>query len=317
MQQIKKFVKTTEFKKYKVEVASADASFRRYFRLTKDEKSFILMDASKELDALQPFVKVTQLLLDAQVRAPQIYLQDLKKGYLIIEDFGTTNLLDILNEKNYQTLYKLAIDEIISMQKIDPTGLPLYDKAFLKQEMGLMQEWFMQKFLRRKLEPKDIIILEDALELISTEVLKQPQGLFVHRDFHSRNIMRIDKESLGVIDYQDAMNGALTYDLVSLLRDLYIYFDPKSIEELALYFRDKKGLNVSDAEFIRWFDFMGLQRHIKVLGIFARLYKRDGKSAYINDLPLTLKYVLEIASKYKETKALYNYLNRLTVRDDK
>ncbi len=317
MLQIKKFVKTTEFKKYKVEVASADASFRRYFRLTKDEKSFILMDASKELDALQPFVKVTQLLLDAQVRAPQIYLQDLKKGYLIIEDFGTTNLLDILNEKNYQTLYKLAIDEIISMQKIDPTGLPLYDKAFLKQEMGLMQEWFMQKFLRRKLEPKDIIILEDALELISTEVLKQPQGLFVHRDFHSRNIMRIDKESLGVIDYQDAMNGALTYDLVSLLRDLYIYFDPKSIEELALYFRDKKGLAVSDAEFIRWFDFMGLQRHIKVLGIFARLYKRDGKSAYINDLPLTLKYVLEIASKYKETKALYNYLNRLTVRDDK
>ncbi len=317
MLQIKKFVKTTEFKKYKVEVASADASFRRYFRLTKDEKSFILMDASKELDALKPFVKVTQLLLDAQVRAPQIYLQDLKKGYLIIEDFGTTNLLDILNEKNYQTLYKLAIDEIISMQKIDPTGLPLYDKAFLKQEMGLMQEWFMQKFLRRKLEPKDIIILEDALELISTEVLKQPQGLFVHRDFHSRNIMRIDKESLGVIDYQDAMNGALTYDLVSLLRDLYIYFDPKSIEELALYFRDKKGLAVSDAEFIRWFDFMGLQRHIKVLGIFARLYKRDGKSAYINDLPLTLKYVLEIASKYKETKALYNYLNRLTVRDDK
>ena len=317
MQQIKKFVKTTEFKKYKVEVASADASFRRYFRLTKDEKSFILMDASKELDALKPFVKVTQLLLDAQVRAPQIYLQDLKKGYLIIEDFGTTNLLDILNEKNYQTLYKLAIDEIISMQKIDPTGLPLYDKAFLKQEMGLMQEWFMQKFLRRELEPKDIIILEDALELISTEVLKQPQGLFVHRDFHSRNIMRIDKETLGVIDYQDAMNGALTYDLVSLLRDLYIYFDPKSIEELALYFRDKKGLNVSDAEFIRWFDFMGLQRHIKVLGIFARLYKRDGKSAYINDLPLTLKYVLEIASKYKETKALYNYLNRLTVRDDK
>ena len=317
MLQIKKFVKTTEFKKYKVEVASADASFRRYFRLTKDEKSFILMDASKELDALKPFVKVTQLLLDAQVRAPQIYLQDLKKGYLIIEDFGTTNLLDILNEKNYQTLYKLAIDEIISMQKIDPTGLPLYDKAFLKQEMGLMQEWFMQKFLRRKLEPKDIIILEDALELISTEVLKQPQGLFVHRDFHSRNIMRIDKESLGVIDYQDAMNGALTYDLVSLLRDLYIYFDPKSIEELALYFRDKKGLNVSDVEFIRWFDFMGLQRHIKVLGIFARLYKRDGKSAYIHDLPLTLKYVLEIASKYKETKALYNYLNRLTVRDDK
>ncbi len=317
MLQIKKFVKTTEFKKYKVEVASADASFRRYFRLTKDEKSFILMDASKELDALKPFVKVTQLLLDAQVRAPQIYLQDLKKGYLIIEDFGTTNLLDILNEKNYQTLYRLAIDEIISMQKIDPTGLPLYDKEFLKQEMGLMQEWFMQKFLRRKLEPKDIIILEDALELISTEVLKQPQGLFVHRDFHSRNIMRIDKESLGVIDYQDAMNGALTYDLVSLLRDLYIYFDPKSIEELALYFRDKKGLNVSDVEFIRWFDFMGLQRHIKVLGIFARLYKRDGKSAYINDLPLTLKYVLEIASKYKETKALYNYLNRLTVRDDK
>ncbi len=317
MQQIKKFVKTTEFKGCKVELASADASFRRYFRLTKDDKSFILMDASKELDALQPFIKITKLLLGVEVRAPQIYLQNLKKGYLVIEDFGDTNLLDILNEKNYQTLYKLAIDEIISMQKIDPIDLPLYDKTFLKQEMELMSEWFLQKFLSRQIEPEDVTMLEDALELISTEVLKQPQGFFVHRDFHSRNIMSIDEESLGVIDYQDAMNGALTYDLVSLLRDLYIYFDPKSIEELALYFRDKKGLSVSDAEFIRWFDFMGLQRHIKVLGIFARLYKRDGKSAYLNDLPLTLKYVLEIASKYKETKALYKYLNRLTVRDDK
>ena len=314
MQVIKEFLKGTEYKSYEIELASADASFRRYFRLKNANKTLILMDSSKEIDSLKPFIDVTSRLLDAKVKAPRIYYQDLEKGFLVLEDFGSTDLLDILKEDTYERLYKIAIDEILKMQDADASNLPLYDDEFLTYEMNLMEEWFLDKFIKIKLETKDKKMIEKSLHLISTEVLKQPQGFFVHRDFHSRNIMSIDDDSLGVIDYQDAMSGAVTYDLVSLLKDLYIYFEPSKVEELALYFRDKKGLDASDEEFIKWFDFMGLQRHIKVLGIFARLYLRDGKSGYLKDLPLTLKYVLDTSIKYDETQELNAFLTKLTFK---
>lgn len=314
MQVIKEFLKGTKYESYEISLASADASFRRYFRLTKDDESLIVMDSSKELDSLKPFIEVTKKLLNAKVKAPHIYMQNLNKGFLVLEDFGSTDLLDVLNESNYEELYKIAIDEIIKMQSADTTHLPLYDDAFLKFEMSLMQEWFLDKFLNIKLNSTQEKMIKDSLHFISSEVLKQPQGFFVHRDFHSRNIMYIDEKTLGTIDYQDAMNGAITYDLVSLLKDLYVYFEPSKIKELALYFRDKKGLEISDEEFIRWFDFMGLQRHIKVLGIFARLYKRDGKDGYLKDLPLTLKYVLDTSKKYDETKELYLFFSKLTFK---
>lgn len=315
MQLIKEFLKGTKYEPYEIELASADASFRRYFRIKNGTQSLVVMDSSKELESLKPFVAVTKKLLDAKVNAPTIYMQDLDKGFLVLEDFGSTDLLDVLDESNYEKYYKIAIDEILKMQEADTSDLPLYDDAFLKFEMNLMEEWFLSKYMNLELQAEDKKMIEYSLHLISSEVLKQPQDFFVHRDFHSRNIMSVNDTTLGIIDYQDAMNGAVTYDLVSLLKDLYIYFEPSKTEELALYFRDKKGLDVSDEEFIKWFDFMGLQRHIKVLGIFARLYLRDGKSGYLKDLPLTLKYVLDTSKKYDETKALNEFLSKIRLED--
>lgn len=312
MQLIREFLDTTEYKEFDITIASADASFRRYFRISKDGKTFIVMDSSLEKDSLKPFVNITKRLLDAGVDAPKIYLEDINRGFLILEDLGSIDLLSTLKQSNFKKLYKIAIDEIVKMQKADATGLPLYDEAFLKQEMSLMSEWFLDGYIKDFNYDKNMI--EDTLHVISQEVLTQPQGYFVHRDFHSRNIMVKEGDHLGVIDYQDAMSGSITYDLVSILRDLYIKFDPDDIKELALYFRDKIGVSADDEGFMRWFDFMGLQRHIKVLGIFARLYLRDGKDGYLKDLPLTMEYVLEAACKYDDTKDLYNYLKTIELK---
>jgi aminoglycoside/choline kinase family phosphotransferase len=312
MRIIKEFLKGSEFENFDIELASADASFRRYFRLSKDDLSYIVMDSSLEKESLKPFVEVTKKLLDANVDAPNIYLKNLEQGFLVLEDFGSVDLLSTLDDHNFKEFYKLAIDEIIKMQKASVESLPLYDKEFLLKEMSLMQEWFLDGYIKDI--SYDHSMIKESLETIADEVLKQPQGYFVHRDFHSRNIMVKADGTLGVIDYQDAMNGSLTYDLVSLLRDLYIKFDKQEIENLALYFKNIVKPDVSDDEFIRWFDFMGLQRHIKVLGIFARLYLRDGKDGYLKDLPLTLEYVLEVSSKYKETQKLYNFLKTVELK---
>ncbi len=310
MQAIKEFLDGSRFAKFEISLASADASFRRYFRLTLANESYIVMDSSRELNSLKPFVEVTQRLRDAKVNAPQIYLQDVAKGFLVLEDFGSSDLLDVLDASNYEKLYKIAIEAIIKMQDADAKGLPLYDDAFLKFEMSLIQEWFLESYIGINYDAK---MIQNSLSIISDEVLKQPQGFFVHRDFHSRNIMYIDEKNLGIIDYQDAMSGAVTYDLVSLLKDLYVEWSEEKMQELALYFRDAKGLDVSDEEFIRWFDFMGLQRHIKVLGIFARLYLRDAKDGYLKDLPLTLKYVVNTLEKYDELKELRSLLLSITL----
>ncbi len=302
---------STPYKNFTLTIASADASFRKYYRLTHQKESYLVMDSSLEKESLKPFIEVTAKLLAVDVHAPKILLKNLEDGFLILEDFGNTHYLDVLNETNFQSLYKNAIDTIIKMQNADTTTLPIYDKEFLHFEMDLMQEWYIEKNLNVSLSPMQKKLLRSSLESISEVVLSQPQGLFVHRDFHSRNIMLLNNDTIGVIDYQDAMNGAVTYDLVSLLKDCYITFEREVIEALALEFRDKKALDVDDATFLKWFDFMGLQRHIKVLGIFSRLHIRDTKDGYLKDIPLTLKYVLETADRYEETQELAQLLKEL------
>jgi hypothetical protein len=304
MDKIKEWLNTTSYKNYEISIASADASFRKYYRLEDAKNTFLLMDSSLEKDSLAPFVDVTARLLRAEVNAPKILEKNLKDGFLIIEDFGNTHYLNILDANNYETLYSKAMDVIITMQNADTKDLPLYDKAFLHFEMDLMKEWYLEKNLKVKLSEAQKSIIEKALDAISSVVLSQPQGVFVHRDYHSRNIMLTSDDEIGVIDYQDAMSGTVTYDLVSLLKDCYVAYDRKKIERLALEFRDKKGIDASDTEFLKWFDFMGMQRHIKVLGIFSRLYFRDGKDGYLKDIPLTLKYTINAASRYEETKEL-------------
>ena len=312
MDKLKAWIATTPYYNYELSVASADASFRKYYRLTKAQKSFIVMDSSLELDALKPFLDVTARLLKAGVKAPQIFEENLQQGYLILEDFGNDALLSLLDAENYKHFYTKAIDTIISMQNASTKALPLYDKKFLHFEMDLMQEWYLEKKLGITLDDKSQKLLTSTLNTISEIVLEQPQHLFVHRDFHSRNIMITPEHELGVIDYQDAMSGAITYDLVSLLKDCYISFDREEILKLVLLFKEKKGLDVEDARFIKWFDFMGMQRHIKVLGIFSRLHLRDKKDGYLKDIPLTLSYTLDAMRRYEETKRLATYLKEVT-----
>ena len=313
MQKIKIWLERTNYKDFDIEIASADASFRQYFRLSEAGESYILMDSSREKESLAPFVDVTRRLLDVDVRAPRILAENLEDGFLVLDDFGNTNYLDVLNDQNFNILYTKAMDEIVKMQKGDTAGLPLYDKAFLHFEMDLMKSWFLEQYVKLPLSSEDEKIIEDALDAISEVVLTQPQDVFVHRDYHSRNIMLMPEDEIGVIDYQDAMSGAITYDLVSLLKDLYIEYPKDEVRALALQFRDMLGIEADDKTFIKWFDFMGLQRHIKVLGIFARLYLRDGKDGYLKDLPLTLKYTIETAEQYDETKALADLLRKVVL----
>jgi len=313
MDKFRPWLETTPYKEYEVTVASADASFRKYYRLTKENKTLLLMDSSLELDSLAPFIDITRRLLNAEVKAPIILEQNTQEGFLILEDFGDTHFLNVLHEENFEELYLNAMDEILKMQEAQVTDLPVYDKKFLHFEMDLMKEWYLEKKLVLSLNAEEKALISSTLNIISNTVLEQPQGMFVHRDFHSRNIMLTPQDKIGIIDYQDAMSGAVTYDLVSLLKDCYIEFDRKKIEDLALAFRDKKGLNTDDEEFIKWFDFMGLQRHIKVLGIFSRLYLRDGKDGYLKDIPLVLKYTIETASRYEETRDLAAFLKRVTL----
>ena len=310
MDKLLSWIQTTPYKQYALTVASVDASFRKYYRLTDQEKTVIVMDSSLELDSLAPFLDVTTRLLNAGVKAPHILEQNTKDGFLILEDFGNVQLLDVLDTTNFHMHYKKSINEILKMQNAQTDNLPLYDKEFLHFEMDLMQEWFLEKKLNIVLTNQDSKILSKTLNTISQVVLQQPQNIFVHRDFHSRNIMLTPTNEIGVIDYQDAMCGAITYDLVSLLKDCYIAFKREEIESLALYFRDKKGLDVSDEVFLKWFDFMGLQRHIKVLGIFSRLHIRDAKDGYLKDIPLVLKYTIETALRYEETRELALFLQQ-------
>ncbi len=303
------WLKTTIFKNYTIETALADASFRKYYRLRDGDKTALLMDSSLEKESLALFIDVTAKLREVDVCAPKIFEKNQEDGYLILEDFGTTHYLDILNQNNFKAFYTKAINAILKMQKADVKGLPLYDKKFLHQEMDLMQEWYLQKHLHLRLEETQKELIAKTLDAISGVVLEQPQGVFVHRDFHSRNIMLKSDNKIGVIDYQDAMNGAITYDLVSLLKDCYVAYDRKEIKKLALEFRDKAGIKVSDETFLKWFDFMGMQRHIKVLGIFSRLYIRDKKNGYLKDIPLTLKYVIDTADRYDETREFALFLN--------
>ena len=311
MQQIKAWIDTLGYKDYKVEMVGGDASFRKYFRLILGEKqSFIIMDSSADKESLYPFIDISVRLLKAKVEVPRIVAQNIEDGYLLITDLGSRHLADVLSPMSVELLYMKGIHEILKIQEADTTNLEEYDKEFLLYEMGFMQEWYLNEHLKQNLNEIEQSVLDNTLELIASEVLSQPQDYFVHRDFHSRNIMMETGRKLVIIDYQDAKVGALTYDLVSILKDVYVRFDSKQMEKLALEFKVLKGIDVSDEQFIRWFDWTGLQRHIKILGIFARLDIRDGKPAYLNDIPLTLEYIHEVCAKYEELKPLGKLLKR-------
>ena len=291
----------------KLEVLCGDASGRRYYRL--EEPKGIVMDASDMKESVPIFIGVGWRLMDAKVRIPTIKSYELNKGFIFLEDVGSTHLLDKCVEgSDARPYYDKAVETLVTLQNTPAKGLEPYDENFLLEEMNLMSEWYFKEYLDKTLECLEAKVVLESFSHICKEVLSQPQDTFVHRDYHSRNLMIDHDEQIVVIDFQDARVGALTYDLVSLLRDAYVQLDRKELKRLVLLFRDLKGLEVDDETFMRWFDFTGLQRHIKILGIFARLALRDGKTQYLDDIPMTLKYILDVGSQYPELDALMSLL---------
>lgn len=295
---------------YTLSIASSDASFRRYFRVRVGDDSWIVMDAPPEHEDTRPFVRVAEFLLAHKVQVPQLFARDMRAGFLLLSDLGNTPYLEVLDDQSADSLYRRAIDELISMQ-IAPTAdldLPRYDDTLLQREMDLFSDWFLGRHLT--LDMPDC--LPQVYALLLDNAAQQPR-VFVHRDYHSRNLMLLPDRTPGVIDFQDAVVGPVSYDLVSLLRDCYIAWPQQRIERLIDYYlsqaRDKGVLDEVDRpRFLRWFDLMGLQRHLKVLGIFCRLNYRDGKPRYLDDLPLTLSYVLQVTQRYPELASLDDFL---------
>lgn len=290
-------------------VVAGDASNRRYFRAEIGGASHILVDAPPATEKNEAFLAVRELLAGAGVKVPALQAADLDRGYLILGDLGDRLLLAELDANSADERYRGAMEVLLQVAELDARTLQLdcYDTALLAEELGRFPAWFAEALLGQTLDDGERALLQTCFDRLIASAMEQPRGL-VHRDFHSRNLMPQADGSLGVIDFQDAVTGPVTYDLVSLLRDCYIQWPPRLVEGWALAYRDRlaaKGLpggEADDATFLRWFDLMGLQRHIKVLGTFARLYLRDGKPAYLDDLPLVISYVLEIAGKHADSE---------------
>ena len=297
--------------------ASADASFRRYFRVdTQSGQSLIVMDAPPPQEDVRPFVKVAELFGATGVSVPTILAQDTERGFLLLSDLGSTTYLQQLNPDTAHKLYLDAIDALIQLQVQSRAGvLPVYDRELLYRELMLFPDWYVTRHLKATLSDAQNADLNRVFDMLLANNLAQAQ-VYVHRDYHSRNLMVMDKGNPGILDFQDAVYGPITYDLVSLLRDAYIQWDEELVLDWTIRYWErarKAGLPVShdvDA-FYRDFEFMGLQRHLKVLGIFARLYHRDGKDGYLSDIPLVMDYTRKTAYRYKEFAPLIRLLDTL------
>jgi aminoglycoside/choline kinase family phosphotransferase len=300
----------------RIEPASSDASFRRYFRVIRGADTYIVMDAPPDKESLLPFIGVAHALLGMGVNAPVILARNLQQGFLLLSDLGQHQYLDELESGgNEDLLYADAMDALLKMQSAGAgaaRGLPRYDRTLLLAEMRLMPEWFFGSHLKIKIDAAERGMLDRLFEFLIQAALSQPTT-FVHRDYHSRNLLLTPHNNPGVLDFQDAVLGPVTYDLVSLLKDCYIAWPAPRVRGWVLEFRERllqAGLEAGGdlAQFMRWFDLIGLQRHIKVLGIFSRLYYRDGKSQYLDDLPRVLEYTRAAAGAYPETAEFAAFL---------
>jgi aminoglycoside/choline kinase family phosphotransferase len=296
--------------------ASADASFRRYFRIGSKNPDFptlIVMDAPPQYEPLDTFIQVDLLLENAGLNVPKILEKDLAEGFLLLNDLGTKTYLAELNSESADHLYQAATHALVQMQLASKADvLPNYDAALLQRELDLFPEWYLHQHLQIKLTEVQISQIKQAFELIIQNNLAQAK-VYVHRDYHSRNLMVTEKNNPGVIDFQDAVYGPITYDAASLWRDAYIAWPEERVIDWVIKFWEagrKAGLPMPNdfGQFYRDFEWMGLQRHLKVLGIFARLFHRDGKDGYLKDIPLVLEYAIATANRYIELKPLARIL---------
>jgi aminoglycoside/choline kinase family phosphotransferase len=299
--------------------ASEDASFRRYFRATLDDgRRYVVMDAPPDKEDCRPFLQVAGLFGAAGVHVPAIHAQDLAAGFLLLEDLGETTYLQALGTADPKPLYAAATDALVRIQLASRPGmLPAYDRALLERELRLFPDWYVSRERARKLDPSDTAVMEAAFAALLANNLAQPK-VYVHRDYHSRNLM-LCEPGPGIIDFQDAVYGPITYDLVSLLRDAYVRWDEEQVLDWAVRYWEKArgaGLPVRPdfGEFYRDFEWMGAQRQIKVVGIFARLAHRDGKRRYLEDIPRVLEYLLPTCMRYRELAPFGKLIEALAPR---
>jgi aminoglycoside/choline kinase family phosphotransferase len=303
---------------YMIEPASEDASFRRYFRLSLNGITRIVMDAPPAYEDCRPFIQVAERLLACGLNVPRVLNYDLDNGLLLLTDLGDQLYLDVLQESNAEALYGDALAALLKIQCYgDVTNLPVYVESLLSEEMALFNNWLLRKHLGIELDNAQQQSMENVFSILVQSALEQPR-VFVHRDYHSRNLMVTDNNNPGILDFQDAVAGPLTYDLVSLLKDCYIKWSGPRINQWAREYYQRINAsevidNIDENEFLRWFDLMGVQRHLKASGIFARLYHRDDKDGFLKDIPRTLSYILDLEKNYPELSDLCRLIDDIVM----
>lgn len=317
LQLLRRWLDTLELPPFSLTPASSDASFRRYFRLQLDGRSLIAMDAPPPQEDVRPFVGIARSLHEVGVHVPEILAHDPAQGFVLMSDLGIQLYLPNLNDQTAERLYGDALRALLVLQARGPGSysLPPYDEALLRREIGLFDEWYLGRHLGMQLGETRRDALQGVYTKLVRNALEQPQ-VCVHRDYHSRNLLLMAHHNPGVLDFQDAVMGPVTYDPVSLLRDCYIAWPRQRVEAWALGYRElaqQAGIlgEVEPQRFLRWFDWMGVQRHLKATGIFARLNHRDGKPGYLADIPRTLGYVREVSERYTELAPLRQLLSEL------
>ncbi|WP_263078311.1 phosphotransferase [Endozoicomonas sp. Mp262] len=290
---------------------SNDASFRKYYRVQGPQGSLIAVDAPPETEDSAAFIAIAEDWRGHHINVPFVYAFDLEQGFMLLEDFGDCLLQECLNEQSVEDLYSQALKTLRSIQQLPAGNLPCYDEQLLRFELSLYPEWFLRSFLGLQLSDKEQRMLEELFDHLVFSALEQPKTT-VHRDFHSRNLMLGADGELGVIDFQGALYGPLLYDPVSLLKDCYQCWPPEKVQHWLLNYTNglSQLASVSSEQILKWFDWMGLQRHLKCLGIFSRLWIRDKKASYLGDLPTTFNYVLTACARYPELQEHAQWLEQ-------
>lgn len=295
---------------------TGDASFRRYFRVTIEASRYIVMDAPPSTGSCLPFVSIAQELSSYNINTPIIFAKNLAQGFLLLSDFGDTMLHQVLNNDTANEWYHRCFETLLLLQQhknLDSYPLPQYNNGLYSfyEESSWFITWYLQQYRQLSLSHQMLAELEREIHLITTAVKEQPQ-VVIHRDFHSRNIMVTPEQTLGILDFQDAVVGPITYDLVSLLRDCYINWPPEQVEQwLRDYYQQQNAVHCKFDQFKRWFDWAGLQRHLKCAGLFVRLNLRDHKPSYLQYIPRVVTYIKQVAGTYPELKQLSTLLTNM------
>lgn len=308
------------FEQAALTAVAGDASFRRYFRAQSGARKAIVMDAPPEHENCRPFVSIARYWRASGVAVPAILAEDLGQGFLLLEDFGDRLMLSELTPERADELYRNAMTELLAIQQIPDSPeqpLPRYDQALLEREMSLFPDWLIERQLGLEISDRERCMLDTSFAFLLESALAQPT-VTVHRDYHSRNLLvRPDTPVPGVIDFQDAVQGAITYDLVSLLKDCYIAWPEERISAWVEHYRllsAKAGLHHADTDtFRQWFELMGMQRHLKAAGIFARLALRDGKTGYLADIPRTVHYLVQASARLPALRHFHQWLQQTVV----